>query len=82
MDDNQDKFQQVVGDSYGQVEAALGSEAYQAQVAHQKGMTRAMLMHEEANLIRARAWSGFVFYIALATLLVVIPFTVILWNKT
>lgn len=47
MNEDNDNFQQITGGQFGQMEAAVGTDAYQANVAHTKAATQALLEQSE-----------------------------------
>lgn len=76
MEDENDRFIEQMSNSYGQIEAALGSEGYQALLNSHKESA----MHLKAHSDQMRAWTGMIHMGTLMLLLMSIPALVWLWK--
>lgn len=75
MDEN-DRFIEQMSNSYGQIEAALGSEGYQTFLNSHKESAA----HVKAHSDQMRAWTGMIHMGTLILLLAAIPTIVWLWK--
>ena len=76
MDNDDDRFIEQMSNSYGQIEATLGSEGYQTFLTGHKEVAARVKAHSD----QVRAFTGMIHMGTLILLLAAIPVIVWLWK--
>ena len=75
-DEDKERFWEQLNSSYGQAEAVLGSDGYQAVLNNQRATAQGMLAHAD----RVRAVAGSIRITTIVVMLAAMPVIVWLWK--